>query len=455
MKKPPSPTESGKHSLFDDDEDFATVVDASLFATPEIPDYPVQARFGQWEVLGRIARGGMAEVFLAREVAPDGTKRHVVLKRILPEMEDNAEFVRMFLDEGRMAKRLYHPNVCHVYEAGEIDRATFMTLEWVYGVPLRQVIRRAQDHGGMPFDIGCKIIAQVAAALDYVHRAKGVDGVPLNIVHRDVSPHNVMVSWEGNVKLLDFGIAKTTSRESQTDAGVLKGKYAYVSPEQARGEIVDARSDIFALGVCLWETLTGKPLYHRDTVLATLTAIAEEPVPLVHEIRPTVPPAVDAVIQRATAKNRNDRFKSAAEMQDALSDALIEARAYVEPARIKVFLDAMFDEAEKAPLPRQGAKITGTFSAMTPSGLGQSGSFGPFGQGPRTTGGDIEEIRFDHAPSSTPAPVPSDDKPTMMPPSRLAKAKGPKNERLWAWVLIGITAAALGIAVGVGIALLR
>jgi len=365
----------------DDDDDFATTVDAGLYTQQVIPDYDVLAKFGPFEILGRIARGGMAEVYLARDRNPDGSARHVVLKRVLPEYEDNPEFLEMFLDEGKMASRLYHPNVCHVYESGDVDGATFMTLEWVYGVPLRKVIRLAWDGDGIPTPIGAKIISKVAAALHYVHNATGVQGRPLNIIHRDVSPHNIMVSWEGTVKLLDFGIAKTTAKDSQTDAGVLKGKYSYLSPEQARGQRVDPRSDIFTLGICLYETLTGKPLYHRDTVLNTLTAVAEEPVPSAREVNPEVSAGLDAVVKKALAKDPTERFATAGEMQEAIDEALIAEAAYVDPRVIKGFLDKTFDENDKLPLPKRAEKLTGSFQTGTPSVM--SGSFGPFGNRPR------------------------------------------------------------------------
>ncbi|MCU0672126.1 MAG: serine/threonine protein kinase, partial [Myxococcota bacterium] len=215
-------------SLFDDDGDERTVVDLDLDEQPAVPHYPALAAFGPFEILGRLARGGMAEVYLAREPTADGKPRHVVLKRILPEREDDAEFIRMFREEAALARNLYHPNVCHVYEAGELDGRTFMTLEWVYGVSLRDLLRRASRQGGIPIRIACHVAAR------------------------------------------DFGIAKTSEAEEQTEGGVLKGKHAYLAPEQARGRAVDPRTDIFALGIVLHELLTGRPLYHRNGLLPTL-----------------------------------------------------------------------------------------------------------------------------------------------------------------------------------------
>jgi eukaryotic-like serine/threonine-protein kinase len=248
---------SGLDDFDDDGEMGRTSVGTDLFGTQEVPQYPAVARLGQFEILGRIARGGMAEVYLARERADDGSVRHVVVKRVLTEMQHDAAMLGMFLDEGRIALRLFHPNVCHVYECGEANGLTFMALEWVHGTSLREVIRRAGPRGGLPVPVAVHVIAKIAGALEYVHHAKGIDGRPLSIVHQDVTPHNVMLSWKGQVKLLDFGIAKT-SAEAEHGTAVPQGKFEYMSPEQVRGEPIDARSDIFALGVCLYEALTSR-----------------------------------------------------------------------------------------------------------------------------------------------------------------------------------------------------
>ncbi|MCB9600455.1 MAG: serine/threonine protein kinase [Sandaracinus sp.] len=365
-------------SLFDDDGDERTVVDLDLDDQAVVPDYPVLAVFGPFEILGRLARGGMAEVYLAREPQAGGKPRHVVLKRILPEREDDAEFIQMFREEAALARKLYHPNVCHVYETGDLDGRTFMTLEWVYGVSLRTLLRRAARHGGIPVRLACHFVARVAAALDYVHRATGVDGKQLSIVHRDVSPHNVMVGWDGRVKLLDFGIAKTSQAEDKPE-GVLKGKHAYLAPEQARGQRVDPRTDIFALGIVFHELLTGRPLYHRDGLLPTLDAILHEPPPSTRAARPEIPPSVDAIVLRALSKEPNARFPTAGHFRSALESVLDELGGAVLPGEVAQFLDGMFGAEDRAPLPEQSAKLTGSFSAASESYSIVSASYGPFG----------------------------------------------------------------------------
>lgn len=358
----------GSGSLFDDDEfEDGTMVDTSLFSQPEVPHLQALAEFGRFEILGRLARGGMAEVFLAREVSDEGDTRHVVLKRVLPELFGDENFNQMFLEEGRLAVRLYHANVCHVYEVGEINGATFLAMEWVWGVSLRRLIRQANKHGGLAMPVAVRIISQIASALDYVHRATGVDGKALNIIHRDVSPHNVMISWEGHVKLLDFGIAKTNAKNDKSEAGLLKGKYSYMSPEQARGESLDPRSDIFSLGICLFEALSGRSLYQRESAVGTLQAIVEDPVPSVKGIRKDVPFELDAIIKSCLAKDPGQRFQTGRQLHDALEAFLDRHGDAISERRIHMLLDTLFEEVHKRPLPPEASKLTGSFPSLTGS----------------------------------------------------------------------------------------
>lgn len=192
----------------------------------------------------------------------------------------------MFLDEARLAIRLQHPNICPIYEFGEAQGTWFIAMEWVNGVPLGKLIRKARASGGIPVPVTVRVLAQISEALHYAHRARDEQGELLGIVHRDVSPQNIMVSYSGSVKLLDFGVAKAKSHSARTQAGVVKGKLAYMAPEQCRGEEIDARADVFALGVCLFEALTGRPLYHRGTEFETLKAVMDDPVPSVRSFKP-------------------------------------------------------------------------------------------------------------------------------------------------------------------------
>jgi len=409
-------------SLLDHVDESATVADTSMFDSPaDIPDYPTLDVFGHFEILGRLARGGMAEIFLAREPGYGGLKRHVVLKRVLPEYEAREEFRNMFLEEARMATRLYHQNVCHVYECGNFDGRTFMTLEWVYGITLRKLIRRA-GHAVPPL-LTAHIIANVASALDYVHNATGVDGKPLNIIHRDVTPHNVMLGWDGRIKLLDFGIAKTsTNLEAEKN---IQGKFANLSPEQAMGKPFDNRCDIFSLGICLYEALTGRPLYHRDSPPATMRAIVEEATPSVRDVKPDCPPELDAIVRKALQKRPQDRYRTAGAMQRALEQYIAAQGALVDAPQVASFLDRTFDESEKVPLKAKSAKLTGTFTSLT--GSAATGSFGPFGT--------------DGAPPG---------RPDSLPPPAVVPRSHQKQRQQQTMILVGgaILLAVVGLAAG-------
>ena len=352
------------HDLSDDDGDMeSTTLGVDLFGSQDVPRYPPIARLGRYNILGRLARGGMAEVYLARSEDEDGTTRHVVVKRVLSEMAHDPVMLGLFVEEGKTALRLFHPNVCHVYEVAETNGLTYMVLEWVQGTSLRELIQRAWRNGNLPIQLGVHIIARVASALEYVHTARGIDGKPLSIIHQDVTPHNVMISWRGQVKLLDFGIAKTTSGKT---TGTGQGKHAYMSPEQVKQQPIDARADVFALGVCLYEVLTGKKLYHRDAIHITMQAVVDDPVPSARSVRPEIPEALDRIVQRALAKRPQDRFQSAGEMQHALDEWSARNGGSIPDVRVSLTTSSYFSPAEKAPLPTQAKEqLTGTFAALT------------------------------------------------------------------------------------------
>ena len=304
---------------------------------------PALMQFGRFDILGRIAFGGMAEIFLARETTTLSASRYLAIKRILPHVADDPAFVEMFLDEARLAMQLNHPNICHIYEFGELDGSYFIAMEWIHGAALGKIIRKARP-SGLPFEFSARVIAQIAEALHYAHRARDTQGEPLGIVHRDVSPQNIMVSYEGQVKLLDFGIAKAQSHTTKTQAGVVKGKFSYMSPQQCVGQAVDARADVFALGICLYEILTGEGLYRRPSEYETMRAVIEEPVPSARARKAQVPVELDAIVQKALQKDPADRFSSAAEMQGALEDWLQKAGRAMTATRIADQMHQLFED---------------------------------------------------------------------------------------------------------------
>ena len=289
----------------------------------------------RYQILAKLAAGGMAEIFLARGASVAGVERYCVLKRILRERAGDAQFVQMFVDEARLAAQLQHPNIASVYDVGILGDSYFFTMEYVHGETVRSLLDRAQEVG-RPVPLACvlTIIAGAASGLHHAHERHSKDGRPLGIVHRDVTPSNLMVSFEGNVKLVDFGVAKADGREVETQSGTVKGKISYLSPEQCRGERVDRRSDLFSLGIVMWEMLTGRRLYRRDSDFATLTAIVNEPPSPPSSRRPEVPRMVDDIVLRLLAKSVADRFQTADQVVEAIENASMLARTILSTSAV-------------------------------------------------------------------------------------------------------------------------
>lgn len=304
-------------------------------------DLPPVGHIGRYAVLGKLATGGMAEIFLARDDMAHGAWRPVVVKRILPHVASDPEHVSAFVQEARLSLSLRHPNVCTVYEVGEDRGASFLAMEYVHGVQLRDVI----DHAGaLPPALAARIVADVAAALEHAHELRGHDGQPLGIVHRDVTPENVMIGFDGHVKLLDFGIAKARTQSRLTKAGVLKGKVAYMSPEQYRGEELDGRSDVFALGACFFEALTGKSAFERESEAQTVAAILFEDRPLSpRAVVPELPEALDDLVRHALARDQAQR-PTAAAFRRELDAWLVGRGREVSDAELAAFLEVAFGE---------------------------------------------------------------------------------------------------------------
>ncbi|RLB48241.1 MAG: hypothetical protein DRH23_09065 [Deltaproteobacteria bacterium] len=307
-------------------------------------DLPVLGQFAGYDVLGRLALGGMAEILLTRHASTDGDHRFMVVKRILPHFEQDNDFVQMFLDEARIGMQLKHPNIIQFHQFGADEGSHFIVMEWVNGVPLGRMIRKARKSGGVGLPIAIRIGVDVARALHYAHIANDEHGEPFNIVHRDVSPHNIMIGYAGAVKLLDFGIAKADHRAHKTQAGVVKGKFAYMAPEQCTAGQADHRLDIFALGVCLFETLTGRSLYRRQTEAATMRAVIMDPVPSLKERLPDVPDELDQILQKALAKEAADRFATAEEFANELERFGKSHQQFATQREVADFIRKVFPE---------------------------------------------------------------------------------------------------------------
>ena len=287
---------------------------------------PAGIKFGHFTLGKRLARGGMAEVFLARQRGPEGFDRRVAVKRILPHLAETADFVRMFLSEARLAARLSHPNIVHIYELGQVDGDYFIAMEFVDGIHAGQLIAHAEREP-VPPELVARIGADAAGALAYAHRLEDADGQPLQLVHRDVSPHNLMISSDGVTKLVDFGIAKAAIKADETRPGVVKGKYAYMSPEQTVGRPLDGRSDVFSLGVVLWELLAARTIVDRGDVVDAMKVIRDGRWTPIEQAAPHTPPALAQAIGWALAHKRDARATAAGSSRRAAPRSPAAARS--------------------------------------------------------------------------------------------------------------------------------
>ncbi len=299
----------------------------------------------RYRILGRIASGGMAEIYLARMRQPNGSEREIVLKRLMPELQSDQEFVQMFHDEANIAARLRHPNIVQIFELGELDGSLFIAMELLRGVNLRDLLARLHARGvALPIPIALRIMCGCLEALDYAHRFTDPAGKKLNVVHRDVSPQNIIVTYDGLTKLVDFGVAKAEGRLHQTRAGLIKGKFAYMAPEQVSGGKVDGRSDIFALSEVFYEILLKRHPFFAASDMEVLRAILDKDPPHPSALDGSFPPSLGEVLMRAMKKAPGDRFSTAGQMQDALERYLQEARTPATTAAVGDFISELFED---------------------------------------------------------------------------------------------------------------
>ena len=320
------------------------------------------ARLGGYTIVRKLAKGGMAEIYLARSLGPEGFEKLVVLKRILPKYASNPKFVQLFLDEAKLAASLDHPNVVHVYDMGRVDGHYFFTMEYVHGQDTRSILRKASRLKGhhIPIAIAVQIVRSMASALHHAHERKRPDGTARDIVHRDVSPSNILVSYDGAIKLADFGVAKAASSSVRTRTGALKGKVGYMSPEQARGMMIDRRSDVFSLGVVLWELLAMQRLFKTDNDLATIQAIINTPPPALAKYRDDCPPELDRIANKALEKDPATRYQSAQQLQRDLEELARELRLDQSSISLSSYMTELFAEELAAWRDAQSAGSTVT-----------------------------------------------------------------------------------------------
>ena len=304
---------------------------------------------GRYRVVDQLGVGGMASVLLARADGPGGFQKWIAIKRIHPHLVTDDQFVDMFLDEARIAAGINHANVAQVFDLGRDGETYWIAMEYLHGEPLRDLVARLDRLAErVPPAIAARICADAAEGLHAAHELHGKNGQLLGLVHRDVSPHNLFVTYDGYTKVVDFGVAKVADRLSTTGAGTLKGKLAYMSPEQVRGAEVDRTTDVFALGVVLWELTTGQRLFRTATDLGTLERVEACVVPRPSSIIPDYPPVLEEIVLRALARSRNDRFATAREFSRALQATLVYDGALVGHEEVARYVQALFaDRIEK------------------------------------------------------------------------------------------------------------
>jgi serine/threonine protein kinase len=304
--------------------------------------------FGPYRLVDRVAVGGMAEVFKAKRSGVEGFEKTVALKRILPHLSENKEFLEMFVDEAKMVAGLNHPNIVQIFDLGKIEDSYYIAMEYVHGRDLRTIMKRAREKGlRMPLDLSLRVVSQVSAALEYAHRKKDEQGRPMEIVHRDVSPQNILISFEGDVKLADFGIAKAATKASNTDRGALRGKLLYMSPEQAWGRPIDLRSDVFSAGIVLYEMVTEqKPFLASGSEVTILELVRKCVITPPRDVNPRVPEPLDRLIMKALAREPEERYQDAGQLHRGIEKILRE-RPPVTARDLARFLELLFDRRER------------------------------------------------------------------------------------------------------------
>jgi serine/threonine protein kinase len=320
-------------------------LDAAAPAAEPAP--PGTHDYGPYRLLERVAVGGMAEVFRAKRTGVEGFEKVVAVKRILSHLSDNKEFVDMFIDEAKMVAGLTHANIVQMLDLGKLEKSYYIAMEYVHGRDLRTILRRARERKlKIPLDISTYVVSKVCAALEYAHRKKDDKGQPMLIVHRDISPQNILISFEGDVKLTDFGIAKAATKASTTDKGALRGKLLYMSPEQAWGRPMDKRSDVFSLGIVFYETLTEQKPFLGTSEMSILETVRECRVPPPTTINDRIPEKLERVVMKSLERDPEVRYQDAGEMLRDLERVLHEWQPATASGLAR-FLELLFDDHER------------------------------------------------------------------------------------------------------------
>jgi serine/threonine protein kinase/Tfp pilus assembly protein PilF len=318
-------------------------------------------RFGKYLILDKIATGGMAEMYLAKMTSVEGFEKLVAIKKILPNLTQDKNLVKMFIDEAKLAAMLFHQNIVHIYDLGSIESAYFIAMEYIHGKDLRVLGRKAKERNlPLPLEYGLYITCRICSGLDYSHNLKDFQGNPLELIHRDISPQNILVTYQGEVKIVDFGIAKAAKKSSDTEEGLIKGKVSYMSPEQASGKSIDNRSDIFSTGILLYEMVTGKRMFEGSD-LKILERVRKADFEPAENLVPDLPREVGEILNRALAKGVTRRYKSCGEMLADLEACLTAFPVRPSAEGLSQYMKALFAEeiaAEAAALQRAAVQLS-------------------------------------------------------------------------------------------------
>ncbi|MCC6336296.1 MAG: serine/threonine protein kinase [Myxococcales bacterium] len=396
---------------------------------------PVRA-YGKYFLVRKLAEGGMAEIFLAKQVGEAGFERNVVVKRMLPHLSTVPDFVSMFLDEARLAASLAHPNIVHITDLGLADGCYFICMEYLPGEDFSTVVRTAKRRNSqVPLHVVLRVVAQAATGLHFAHHAADPSGKPMNLVHRDISPSNLFVTYSGQVKVLDFGIAKAESRVTNTTAGVVKGKYQYMSPEQARGDAIDRRADVFSLGVTTYEALTGVRPFARDTDLAILKAVLSGDCQPIRQLRPDLPPEVEAIVRKMMAVDPDARYGSALEVVQDIERFLSATTSASGGQLLADFMTSFF-----GPDRVNSRSRIETLEQLAARGVEVPGRSNPLTK--RTDPGTL--------PAATIAALPPDEQTKAIePPSTVQGRGGGRRGGVLVAAVVGALLVGVGVTVGV------
>lgn len=325
----------------------------------------VGKQFGKYFILEKLAVGGMAEIYKAKTYGAEGFEKLLAIKRILPHAAEDKDFINMLVDEAKLSVVLSHANIVQVFDLGKVGNDYFISMEFIHGVNLRDVLYRLREQNKkLPMELAAYVASEVSKGLDYAHRKTDSNNQPLGIVHRDISPQNILISYEGEVKIVDFGIAKAAMNISHTMAGILKGKIAYMSPEQAMGKTIDGRTDLFSLGIVLYECLTGKKLYTGESQFEVLKKIRTSRIDA-NKLPPTIPAPLKTILVKSLAFNIEERYPSAGDMQVAMTKYLYATYTDFSPRKLANFVKELFAEELKKEKQTQEKEVEAKTSSIS------------------------------------------------------------------------------------------